>query len=90
MKVFAKSKRPQGHYRAGRFWPFAGTWARGLDEERLKMLRADRYIIVEVAKPVSEMTLEELRSYAATHGIDLGDAKNKSDVLAAIEGPAKA
>lgn len=37
------------------------------------------------AKPVTRMTVDELRAYAAEHGIDLGDAVRKAGLLAAIE-----
>jgi hypothetical protein len=36
-------------------------------------------------KPVDKMTVDELRTYAAEHDIDLGDAKKKADILAVIE-----
>jgi hypothetical protein len=39
----------------------------------------------EVAKPVDEMTVEELTTYAANHDIDLGDATKKADLLATIK-----
>lgn len=35
-------------------------------------------------KPLDQLTVSELRSYAESHDIDLGDARLKADVLAAI------
>lgn len=37
------------------------------------------------SKPIDEMTIEELKAYAAEHSIDLGDATLKADILAAIK-----
>lgn len=40
----------------------------------------------EVDAPIlTEMKLEELKAYAAEHNIDLGEAKNKADILKAIQ-----
>lgn len=36
-------------------------------------------------KPIDKMTVDELKTYAAEHGIDLGDATKKNDILAKIE-----
>lgn len=36
-------------------------------------------------KPVGKMTVPELKKYADEHGIDLGDAEKKNDILARIE-----
>lgn len=36
-------------------------------------------------KTVEEMTITELKEYAAENDIDLGDAKKKDDILAAIQ-----
>ncbi|NUT96732.1 MAG: hypothetical protein HOY78_32395 [Saccharothrix sp.] len=36
-------------------------------------------------KPLAKYTVPELQAYAAGHGIDLGEATRKADVLAAIE-----
>lgn len=38
----------------------------------------------ESAKPVEKMTAAELKTYAEEHGIDLGAAKNKGEILEAI------
>lgn len=35
-------------------------------------------------KPLEKMTVAELREYAAQHGIDLGEATKKDDILAMI------
>lgn len=35
--------------------------------------------------PLDEMTMPELKAYAEAHGIDLGAAKKKAEVLAAIK-----
>lgn len=37
------------------------------------------------AKPIDEMKVDELKAYAAEHNIDLGEAKNKSDILKTIQ-----
>ena len=37
------------------------------------------------ADPLDEMTMPELKAYAEAHGIDLGAAKKKAEVLAAIK-----
>lgn len=37
------------------------------------------------AGPSEEWTVSQLVDYANTHGVDLGDASKKADVLAAIE-----
>ena len=39
--------------------------------------------ITDVA--IEDMTLPQLKAFAEAEGIDLGDAKKKSDVLAAVE-----
>lgn len=37
------------------------------------------------AKPLDEMKVDELKAYVAEHNIDLGDAKNKADILKIIQ-----
>lgn len=37
------------------------------------------------AKPLDEMKVDELKAYAAEHNIDLGEAKNKGDILKTIQ-----
>lgn len=36
-------------------------------------------------KPLDEMTVAELKEYADQHGIDLGEAKKKAEILVAIQ-----
>lgn len=36
-------------------------------------------------EPLDEMKVPELKAYAETHGIDLGEAKKKAEILAAIK-----
>lgn len=36
-------------------------------------------------KPIDEMKVDELKAYAAEHNIDLGEAKNKADILKVIQ-----
>lgn len=36
-------------------------------------------------KPFDEMKVDELKAYAAEHNIDLGEAKNKADILKTIQ-----
>ena len=38
-----------------------------------------------VEKPLEEMTVAELKEYADRHGIDLGEAKKKVEILAVIQ-----
>lgn len=35
-------------------------------------------------KPVEKMNVAQLQAYAAEHGIDLGDAKTKAELLAVV------
>lgn len=37
------------------------------------------------AKPIDEMKVDELKAYAAEHNIDLGEVKNKADILKTIQ-----
>ena len=37
------------------------------------------------AKSIDEMKVDELKAYAAEHNIDLGEAKNKADILKTIQ-----
>lgn len=62
------------------------------DTAKADILRAKGYIVegepdqVEVqADPLKKMTVDELKEYAATNGIDLGEATKKADILAAIQ-----
>jgi hypothetical protein len=44
-------------------------------------------ILDDEEEPVlDEMTIAELKEYAAKHDIDLGDAKKKADILAVLKG----
>lgn len=36
-------------------------------------------------KPLDKMKVDELKEYASAHGIDLGDAKTKAEILEAIK-----
>lgn len=36
-------------------------------------------------QPLDSLTVQELKAYAEAHGIDLGEAKKKAEILAAIE-----
>lgn len=36
-------------------------------------------------KPLDEMKADELKAYAAEHNINLGEAKNKADILKTIQ-----
>ena len=62
------------------------------DTAKADILRAKGYTVegepdqVEVqADPLKKMTVDELKEYAATNGIDLGEATKKADILAAIQ-----
>lgn len=49
-------------------------------------LKGMGYIVEgEVDETLDEMKVDELKAYAAEHNIDLGEAKNKADILKAIE-----
>ena len=37
------------------------------------------------AKPIDEMKVDELKAYASEHNIDLGEVKNKADILKTIQ-----
>ncbi|MGX1932048.1 Rho termination factor N-terminal domain-containing protein [Microbacterium resistens] len=39
---------------------------------------------------ISKLKVDELRAYAEEHGIDLGDAKKKADIVSVIEAAASA
>ncbi|MEK5235458.1 hypothetical protein NST99_07140 [Paenibacillus sp. FSL L8-0470] len=49
-------------------------------EKHVTVLEADEIVPV----PVPEMKLPELKDYAKKHGIDLGEATKREDVLAVI------
>lgn len=40
--------------------------------------------IVSAAETPENMTVQQLREYAAEHGIDLGAAKSKADIITMI------
>ena len=40
-------------------------------------------------KPIEKRTVAELKEYAAEHGVDLGEATKKDDILAAIKAAAQ-
>ena len=40
--------------------------------------------IVSAAEALENMTVQQLREYAAEHGIDLGAAKSKADIISII------
>lgn len=40
--------------------------------------------VEKVPKAVGEMTIQELKEYAAENGIDLGDAKKRDEILEII------
>lgn len=42
-------------------------------------------LIEKVEKSLDEMKVDELKAYAADKGIELGEAKNKADILAKIK-----
>lgn len=37
------------------------------------------------AKPLDKMTIDEMKAYAAEHSIDLGEDRNKRDILKVIQ-----
>lgn len=50
-------------------------------------LKALGHTVAEEEEPanVAEMTVEQLKEYAAAHNIDLGKAKTKADILAVLK-----
>lgn len=61
----------------------------GIDQAQLDHLVAIGFIEPasdgQPARPVGEMTVEELKAYAAERNIDLTGASKKDDILAAIQ-----
>lgn len=57
------------------------------DEALASELKGKGYVVEGEAdaKPVEKMTVDELKAYAAEHNIDLGDAKNKADILKIVQ-----
>jgi hypothetical protein len=51
---------------------------------KAKLLDDEGYEDVD-APDISKMTVAELKGFAETNGIDLGDATKKDDIIAAIE-----
>ena len=56
------------------------------DANTAKLMRDMGYTVEGEAKEknIEKMTAEELKSYAAEHGIDLGEASKKADILSVI------
>lgn len=58
----------------------------GVAEDSLKhLLSLDMIAEVQEAEPLGSMTVDELKAHAAENGIDLGDARTKADIMAAIQ-----
>lgn len=57
------------------------------DEAVASKLKAMGHIVEGEAdaKPLDKMKVEELQAYAAEHGIDLGEAAKKADILEIIQ-----
>jgi len=57
------------------------------DEALVSKLEALGYTVEGEAdaKPLDKMKVDELKAYAAEHNIDLGEAKNKADILKTIQ-----
>lgn len=58
---------------------YDGTWA----DEGWKVISSEEWEPED--KPVDKMKVDELKAYAETHQIDLGDASKKDDILAVIQ-----
>jgi len=60
---------------------------RGKAREKYIMILEEVEDVVEIDfdKPLEEMKVAELKKFAESKGIDLGDAKKKDDIIAAIE-----
>lgn len=78
-----------GVYYAGQQYPRAGVI---LTEERIEYLGSDKNRtgapVIQVEKQenaLADMTLAELKVFAKESDIDLGSAKKKEEILAAIE-----
>ncbi|MCM3273666.1 hypothetical protein [Paenibacillus elgii] len=58
-------------------------------EYEKERLMTDGFVEIESEpiskKAIEDMTLPELKEYAAEHRIDLGEAKKKDEILAVIE-----
>lgn len=50
----------------------------------------EKAVTVPEGKPSTDWTADQLKAYAAEHGIDLGAAKKKAEIAAALEAAEKA
>lgn len=53
--------------------------------EKKGVINDDYQPLAKKPKKIEEMTIPELREYATNHGIELGDAKKRDEILEAIE-----
>lgn len=67
-----------------------GELARYLADTGTPVTVLDDGAELELGKPVEKMTAKELKAYAETNHIDLGDASKKADMLAVIQDAAEA
>ncbi|ADY54707.1 hypothetical protein Sgly_0341 [Syntrophobotulus glycolicus DSM 8271] len=63
--------------------------SREIDKSRLQEYRNKGYVPVEAQEQVKERPLEkknveELKAYATENGIDISEAKNKTEILAIL------
>ncbi len=58
------------------------------DTDAAEKLKGMGYTVTgetDAEKSIDKMNLDELKAYAAEHGIDLGDAAKKADILKVIQ-----
>jgi hypothetical protein len=54
------------------------------DSRLIEWFKERGYVVEEQDRDIENLTVKELRAYAEEKGIDLGEAKVKADIIAAI------
>lgn len=84
-KIFAPNKQYTGVSAGVTFVNGVGETS---DPHLLQWFRERGYTVEDEpkddSKPFEKMTVAELKEYAEQHGIDLGDASKKEDILSVI------
>lgn len=84
-KIYAPNKEYTGVSASVTFVNGVGETS---DPHLLQWFRKHGYTVEDVPqnelKPLEKMTVAELKEYAEQHGIDLGDAAKKDEILAVI------
>lgn len=60
---------------------YDNVWA----NEGWKVVSSEQWEPEDVEKPVEKMKVDELKAHAEKHGIDLGEATKKEDILAVVQ-----